>query len=97
MGARDRACRAGVVCYVVAMRVHITLDEADIRRLDARVGSRRRSRFIAEAVRRALDDEHRWDLIDSAIGALRDGEHDWDGDPGLWVRSQRTMDPRRSG
>ena len=79
------------------MRVHITLDEADVRRLDARVGSRRRSRFIAEAVRRALDDEHRWELIDSAIGAVTDGDHAWDEDPGEWVRSQRTLDPARVG
>jgi len=79
------------------MRVHITLDEADIRRLDARVGSRRRSRFIAEAVRRALDDEHRWELIDSAIGAIPDDGHDWDVDPAAWVRSQRRADDERVG
>jgi hypothetical protein len=85
------------VCYVVVMRVHITLDEADIRRLDARVGSRRRSRFIAEAVRRALDDEQRWELIDSAIGAMSDDGHDWDTDSAGWVRFQRTADPRRVG
>jgi hypothetical protein len=71
------------------MRVHITLDEGDVRRLDARVGARRRSRFIAEAVRRALDDEHRWELIESAVGTLPDEGHDWDADPAGWVRAQR--------
>ncbi|MCY7419872.1 MAG: ribbon-helix-helix domain-containing protein [Chloroflexi bacterium] len=79
------------------MRVHITLDEADIRRLDARVGSRRRSRFIAEAVRRALDDEHRWEFIDSAIGAIPDDGHDWDADAATWVHAQRRADPDRVG
>jgi len=69
----------------------------DVQRLDARVGSRRRSRFIAEAVRRALDDEERWDAIDSAVGALADGGHAWDHNPGAWVRTQRQTDTRRVG
>jgi len=85
------------VCYVVAMRVHITLAEADVRRLDARVGARRRSLFIAEAVRHALDDAQRWESIESAIGMVADGGHDWDSDPAAWVRSQRRDDRRRVG
>lgn len=87
---------ANLVCYVVAMRVHITLDEEDVRRLDARVGARRRSRFIAEAVRRALDEEQRWELIESALGTLPDEGHEWDADPASWVRAQRQADPRHS-
>jgi hypothetical protein len=79
------------------MRVHITLAEDDVRRLDRRVGARRRSAFIAEAVRRALDDEHRWELIESAIGAIADDGHDWDTDATAWVRAQRQADPRRTG
>jgi hypothetical protein len=76
------------------MRVHITLDEADVRRLDARVGARRRSSFIAEAVRRALDDEHRWESIESAIGSIPDSGHAWDDDAADWVHRQRHADPR---
>lgn len=76
------------------MRLHITLHADDVKRLDARVGARRRSSFIAEAVRRALDDEHRWELIESAIGSVPDGGHDWDDDPGAWVHRQRRSDPR---
>ena len=79
------------------MRVHITLDEADVKRLDARVGARRRSSFIAEAVRRALDDERRWELIESAIGSVDGTGHDWDPDAAGWVRSQRHADSRRIG
>jgi hypothetical protein len=79
------------------MRVHITLDEEDVRRLDARVGARHRSRFIAEAVRRALDDQHRWELIESALAALPDEGHDWDHDPAEWVRTQRRADSRPVG
>lgn len=79
------------------MRVHITLDETDVRRLDARVGARRRSSFIAEAVRRALDDEHRWELIESAIGSIPETGHEWDRDTADWVHRQRRNDPRSVG
>jgi hypothetical protein len=82
------------VCYVVAMRVHITLSEADVKRLDARVGTRRRSSFIAEAVRRALDDEQRWESIESAIGSIPGSGHDWDMDAADWVHRQRHTDSR---
>ncbi|WP_343603122.1 hypothetical protein [Mycobacterium sp.] len=42
------------------MRVHITVDNELVAELDRRPGSRRRSAFIAELIRRGLDDEHRW-------------------------------------
>jgi len=79
------------------MRVHITLDDELVTQLDRKVGARRRSGFIAEAVRRALDDEHRWELIASSAGSIADTGHDWDEDPGEWVRSQRRSDVRRVG
>lgn len=53
---------------------------------------------MARAVERAIDDEQRWDLIESAIGAVPDdGSLDWDADPGAWVRSGRRADARRVG
>jgi predicted transcriptional regulator len=79
------------------MRVHITLDDDLVARLDRRVGERRRSRFIAAAVARSLDDEERWDLIERSLGSIADSGHDWDDDAGAWVRSQRRTDPRRVG
>ncbi|HCO03502.1 MAG TPA: hypothetical protein DIT48_09130 [Actinobacteria bacterium] len=79
------------------MRVHISLDDALIAELDRRVGSRQRSAFIAEAVRRVLDDHRRWDEIEAALGAIAKEGHDWDSDPGAWVRAQRTGDSRRVG
>ena len=81
----------------MAMRVHITLDDELVRDLDARVGARRRSAYIARAVEHALDDDQRWDLIDSAVGSLSDEGHDWDRDPGAWVHEQRRADARRVG
>ena len=74
------------------MRLHISLDDQIVRALDGRVGRRQRSTFIAAAVRRALDDERRWQDIEAAVGALADSEHDWDYDPGAWVHEQRTAD-----
>lgn len=79
------------------MRLHISLEDDLVDQLDRRVGTRRRSGFIAEAVRRALDDERRWEEIESALGAVADSGHDWDADPARWVQSQRTSDASRVG
>jgi Arc/MetJ family transcription regulator len=85
------------VCYLVAMRLHITLDEDVVAQLDRRVGRRRRSAFISSTVRRALEDEARWDDIEAGLGALARTEHDWDADTAGWVRAQRHGDPSRVG
>jgi len=79
------------------MRVHITLDDDLVRRLDKRVGSRQRSGFIAQAVEQALDDEQRWELIQSAVGSIGESGHDWDGDSAKWVRGQRRSSSQRVG
>lgn len=81
----------------MAMRVHITLEDDLVGELDQRVGARRRSRFIAECLRRALEDERRWDDIEAGLGAIEDQGHEWDEDPGSWVRAQRSSDERRVG
>ena len=79
------------------MRVHITLRPELVKELDRRVGRRRRSGFIAQAVTQALDDERRWELIEASIGTVPDGDHAWDADPAAWVRDQRKADARRVG
>ena len=79
------------------MRIHIALPDALVMELDRRAGSRRRSAFIGELIRRGLDDERRWDDIEAAVGGIADTGHDWDGDPAEWVRRQRHGDDRRSG
>lgn len=78
------------------MRLHITLDDAVVAELDQRAGRRRRSAFIVELIRRGLDDERRWEDIESALGTISDEGHSWDEDPAEWVREQRS-DKRRSG
>jgi hypothetical protein len=79
------------------MRLHITLDEDIVRELDRRVGARGRSAYIARAVERALDDEQRWELLESVAGSISDHGHEWDDNPGRWVRDQRRVDEGRVG
>lgn len=79
------------------MRLHITLDDDLVRELDSRVGSRRRSSFISATIRRALEDERRWEDIEAGLGALAGSEHEWDADPAGWVSAQRRADPARVG
>lgn len=85
------------MCYPRHMRLHISLESDLVEELDRRVGRRRRSAFIAETIRHALDDHRRWDEIESAIGAISDRGHEWDEDPAAWVRAQRVRDSRRVG
>jgi Arc/MetJ family transcription regulator len=83
--------------YPQHMRLHIALDDELVADLDQRVGPRRRSAFIAELIRRGLEDERRWDDIEAGLGALSDSGHEWDDDPASWVRAQRRGDTRRAG
>jgi hypothetical protein len=48
-------------------------------------------------VRRALEDERRWDDVLASLGKLGDAGHDWDVSPATWVRHQRRTDVRRVG
>lgn len=79
------------------MRLHILLRDDLVRELDRRVGRRRRSAFISTAVERALDDERRWELIESSLGSIAGEGHDWDADPAAWVAAQRHADARHVG
>jgi hypothetical protein len=77
--------------------MHINLNDELVHGLDLRVGPRRRSAFIVQALRRALEDERRWELIESAVGSIPAEGHAWEEDPAAWVRGQRTADVRRVG
>lgn len=52
---------------------------------------------MSEALRRALEDEWRWEQIEAAIGSIPDTGHEWDDDPATWVQAQRQGDSRRVG
>lgn len=79
------------------MRLHITLDQELVDELDRRAGKRQRSAYITALIRRALDDERRWDEIESALDTIDDTGHPWDDDPAAWVKEQRRADARRTG
>lgn len=79
------------------MRLHISLDEETVAELDRRAGRGRRSAFIERTVERALEDERRWEEIESSLGAIDDAGHEWDRDPAGWVHTGRRADLRRSG
>lgn len=76
--------------YAVAMRLHISMDDELVAELDSRVGPRDRSQFIERAVRLALEQARRADALTAALGSIPDTGHEWDDDPALWVRQQRT-------
>lgn len=81
----------------MGVRIHVHLDDELVRRLDARVGARRRSRFVEQATRLALEDEERWALVEQGIGVISDGGHPWDDDVAAWVEAERAADARRLG
>ena len=79
------------------MRLHISLDDDLVAELDRRVGRRERSSFIAATVRHALDDQQRWDEIETSLDSIEGAGHEWDDDPAEWVHEQRRGDSRRVG
>lgn len=81
----------------MCVRVHISLDAKLVKRLDRKVGKRRRSAYIRQLVERSLEDEQRRRDILSAIGSISDTGHVWDPDPAAWVHADRRSDPRRTG
>jgi metal-responsive CopG/Arc/MetJ family transcriptional regulator len=79
------------------MRVHIELEDGLVAQIDQRAGSRNRSEYIRRAIAAALRESARWEIIESAAGAIPASGHEWDEDPAAWVRSQRRDDARRVG
>lgn len=79
------------------MRLHINIEDDLVTRVDAISGPRGRSEFIRTAVRTAVEQRNRWDLIKKAAGSIPDHGHEWDEDPAEWVRRGRRQDPRRVG
>ena len=79
------------------MRVHIDIDKDLVARVDTVAGKRHRTQFVRDAVLAALEQRDRLESIHAARGAIPDRGHEWDADPGEWVRAQRQGDVRRVG
>ena len=83
------------MCKGMHMRMHLEIDDALVAEIDDLAGPRGRSAFVREAVRDAVDRRRREYRIRRSAGLVRDGGHEWDGDPADWVRRQRAGDPKR--
>lgn len=68
-----------------------------VRRIDSVAGERGRTGWIVRVISDALDLEERKAGILAAIGSISDTGHEWDDDPAVWVRAQRSADPRAVG
>jgi len=77
--------------------MHIELDDDLMAKVDELAGPRQRSAFVRAAVEQAVRQEQAWLAIERAAGAIGDTGHEWDEDPGAWVRAQRRADGRRAG
>lgn len=55
-------------------RTHVILPEDLLEELDARVGQRRRSEFIQEAIAEKLARLRRVEAFDAVVGSVADGE-----------------------
>ena len=83
--------------YSMCMRLHIHIDDTLIAQVDEIAGPRARSEFVRNAVQAAVESRRRWNLIEQAAGSVRERQHEWDADPGEWVRKQRRGDADRVG
>jgi Arc/MetJ-type ribon-helix-helix transcriptional regulator len=80
------------------VRTHVVLPENLIREVDRRVGARRRSRFIEEAIRERLAREALSSALRESAGVLEGKNYpDWDSpeDVSGWVRGSRREDDAR--
>ncbi|HID53629.1 MAG TPA: CopG family transcriptional regulator [Anaerolineae bacterium] len=78
---------------IVQRKVTVTLPEKLLARLDARIPSRQRSQFIAEAVENQLAIEEQLNALEESAGAWRDENHPdmlTDEDIDAWLRNLRS-------
>jgi Arc/MetJ family transcription regulator len=97
-GSKARcASSLNTLCQALYMRLHIELDNELVAQIDQLSGPRSRSAFVRSAIESALRQEIRWSELEAAAGAIADQDHDWDADPGVWVRQQRQAREFRKG
>jgi Arc/MetJ-type ribon-helix-helix transcriptional regulator len=79
-------------------RTHIVLPTELVAQIDALVGKRGRSRFIAEAAQERLQREHMLKVLDESFGLWKEEDHpELHGAGGTagWVRRMREADSDR--
>lgn len=77
--------------------MHIVVDDDLAARLEARTVKGERTGYVVRALRARLDEDARWDALESAAGSIADTGHEWDEDPAGWVAGQRRADDARVG
>jgi Arc/MetJ-type ribon-helix-helix transcriptional regulator len=73
-------------------RAHVVLPEDLLQKIDARVGQRKRSEFIQEAIEEKLNHLARVEAFERVVGSIADGEvPEWDTRESTeaWVRDLR--------
>jgi hypothetical protein len=79
-------------------RTHVVLPTELVAEIDALVGARQRSRFIAQAAEQRLEHERLLRALEAGFGAWKDEDHpELNGPEGTegWVRQLREEDDRR--
>jgi metal-responsive CopG/Arc/MetJ family transcriptional regulator len=80
------------------MRTHVVLPDDLVKEVDALVGKRRRSAFIAEAAQDRLRRERLARVLEETAGAFKAEDHpEWATSKNVaaWVRKQRRQRSRR--
>ena len=71
-------------------RTHVVLPAQLVAEIDALVGARRRSRFIAQAAEQRLQQERQTRALEAGLGAWKDEDHpELKGGSYAWVRKLR--------
>ena len=77
------------------MRTHVVLPRAMVKAIDARVGKRERSQFLAEVVDRELKRQALMDLLKRPGALIDSAKHpEWENGSAEWVRTMRQQDLR---
>jgi hypothetical protein len=77
-------------------RTHVVIPESLVRAIDALVGKRGRSRFIAEAAAREVERRRLIEALEQASGAWKDENHpELKDGAAAWIRKQRQEDEKR--
>lgn len=76
-------------------RAHVVLPKALLEKIDARVGQRRRSEFIQEAIEEKINHLERVEAFERVVGSIADGDvPEWDTRESTeaWLREIRGRD-----
>lgn len=81
---------------MVAKRTHVVIPESLVRTIDALVGKRRRSAFIADAARREVERRELLAALETTAGSWKDKNHpELKAGAAAWVARRRRAGEKR--